>query len=79
LHQHGHEDVPKAFERFGQGGNARAVSGTGLGLPLTKQLIELHGGTVELRSQRGAGTTVILRLPEDRVIVTVEALSSLAS
>jgi len=62
------EDVPRAFERFGQGGNARAVAGTGLGLPLTKQLIELHGGSVELTSVRGSGTTVTLRLPAERIV-----------
>jgi signal transduction histidine kinase len=64
------EDVPKVFERFGQGGNARAVLGTGLGLPLTKQLMELHGGSVALRSERGTGTTVILHLPHSRVVQT---------
>jgi signal transduction histidine kinase len=66
------EDVPKAFERFGQGGNARAVTGTGLGLPLTKQLIELHGGTVELMSTRGVGTTVILSLPAERIVAAAD-------
>ncbi len=62
------EEIPKVFERFGQGGNTKAGTGTGLGLPLTKQLIELHGGTAELTSELNVGTTVTLRLPSDRVI-----------
>jgi signal transduction histidine kinase len=64
------EDVPKAFERFGQGGNGRAASGTGLGLPLTRQLIELHGGTAELTSVLGRGTRVTLRLPVERIVAS---------
>ncbi|HLZ66785.1 MAG TPA: HAMP domain-containing sensor histidine kinase [Aliidongia sp.] len=62
------EDVPKAFERFGQGGEGRAASGTGLGLPLTRQLMELHGGSAELASVQGIGTTVTLRLPAARIL-----------
>ncbi|HVJ53205.1 MAG TPA: HAMP domain-containing sensor histidine kinase [Aliidongia sp.] len=62
------EEVPKVFERFGQGGNTKAGAGTGLGLPLTKQLIELHGGKAELTSELNVGTTVVLRLPAERVI-----------
>jgi signal transduction histidine kinase len=62
------EDVPRAFERFGQGGNTRATIGSGLGLPLTRQLIELHNGSVSLQSIRGQGTTVTMRLPAYRVV-----------
>ena len=62
------EDLPKVFDRFGQGGNARAVAGTGLGLPLTKQLIELHGGSVALSSMKDVGTTVVLQLPASRIL-----------
>lgn len=62
------EEIPKIFERFGQGGNTKAGTGTGLGLPLTKQLIELHGGTAELTSTLGVGTTVTLRLPRGRLL-----------
>jgi len=62
------DEVPKAFERFGQGGAARASSATGFGLPLAKRLIELHGGTAELDSEFGIGTTVTLRFPPDRLI-----------
>ena len=37
--------------------------GTGLGLPTVKQIVEQHGGTVELSSQTGVGTRVVVRLP----------------
>jgi signal transduction histidine kinase len=62
------EEIPKVFERFGQGGNTKAGTGTGLGLPLTKQLIELHGGKAELTSELNIGTTVTLRLPNERIV-----------
>jgi signal transduction histidine kinase len=47
---------------------ARKHEGTGLGLPLTKALVELHGGTMTLRSEKGRGTEVIVTLPPSRVI-----------
>jgi len=50
------EDQARIFEKF-ERGNARQ-SGAGLGLALVKRFIELHGGTVELRSNPGEGTTV---------------------
>ena len=50
---------------FGQvdSGLSRRYDGTGLGLPLTKRLVELHGGTFELASESGKGTIVTVRLP----------------
>jgi signal transduction histidine kinase len=59
------EDLPRVFNRFdrvaepGFGGEAAL----GLGLPLTRQFIEAHGGTVELESEKGKGTTVTLTIP----------------
>jgi signal transduction histidine kinase len=59
------EDVPKLFEKFRQldGSHNRKYEGTGLGLALTKQLVELHGGTVAVASTFGAGTTFSFTLP----------------
>jgi PAS domain S-box-containing protein len=63
-------DIVKALERFGQvdGGLARRHEGSGLGLPLTKSLAELHGGTLRLESQRGVGTRATIVLPANRVL-----------
>lgn len=51
------------FERFRKGSNATASQGVGLGLSLVREVIELHGGRVELDSALGAGTTVSLFIP----------------
>jgi signal transduction histidine kinase/PAS domain-containing protein len=59
------EDMPRVFNRFdrvaepGSSGDAAL----GLGLPLTRQFIEAHGGTVELESEQGKGTTVTIVVP----------------
>jgi signal transduction histidine kinase len=52
------EDQARIFEKFERGNPQARQSGAGLGLALVKSFIELHGGTVELSSQPGAGTTV---------------------
>ncbi len=58
-----------ALEPFGQVDNSlsRATDGTGLGLPLARKLMELHGGSLTLRSVKGQGTTAEMRLPAERV------------
>jgi len=63
------EDIPKAISTFGQvdGALNRKFEGTGLGLPLAKSLVELHGGGFELESAVGKGTTVTVRFPRARV------------
>ncbi|PWC52445.1 response regulator [Azospirillum sp. TSO22-1] len=62
------EDLPRVLEAFVQIGNQanRQHDGTGLGLPLTRKLVELHGGTLALSSAPGVGTTVTIHLPEER-------------
>lgn len=64
------EDIPRALERFGQIDDSlgRKYEGTGLGLPLSKALMELHGGTLELESARGVGTTVTVIFPRERLL-----------
>jgi signal transduction histidine kinase len=59
------EDLPRVLEPFVQAEHpvANRETGTGLGLPLTKSLAELHGGTFQLWSRVGFGTRAVLRLP----------------
>lgn len=59
------EKIAKALEPFGQidSSLSRQFRGTGLGLPLTRSLIELHGGTMRVDSAPGQGTTVTLSFP----------------
>jgi len=59
-----------AMEPFGQVENslARSFEGTGLGLPLARRMIELHGGRLTLRSVKGVGTTVEVYLPPNRIL-----------
>jgi signal transduction histidine kinase len=63
------EDIPKALERFGQIDStlSRKYEGTGLGLPLSKRLMELHDGTLEIESAVGAGTNVSVTFPASRI------------
>jgi PAS domain S-box-containing protein len=62
--------IAKALERFGQvdGGLDRRREGTGLGLPLTLGLVELHGGALRIDSEPGTGTTVTVTLPAERLV-----------
>lgn len=55
------------FERFGQAGKAKEVSGTGLGLPITKELIELMGGSIAIESTPGRGACFTFQLPFARI------------
>jgi signal transduction histidine kinase len=57
------EDLPHIFEHFYRAGNAENIPGTGIGLTIAKQAVELHGGSIEVRSQRGVGTTFTICLP----------------
>ncbi len=63
-------DIPKVLVAFGQAKNlsTRDTPGTGLGIPIVKSLIELHGGTLTIESKVGKGTTVALKFPPERTI-----------
>lgn len=58
------EQVARVFERFYRADTSGQIPGTGLGMSIVKEIIELHGGQVEVSSQPGEGTTVTLWLPE---------------
>jgi signal transduction histidine kinase len=59
------EEIDVAMTPFGQvdGGRSRWREGAGLGLPIAKALVELHGGQLEIRSKKDAGTEVVIGLP----------------
>jgi two-component system cell cycle sensor histidine kinase PleC len=63
-------DIPLVLQAFGQVENAlsRKHEGTGLGLPLAKSFVELHGGTLTLASEIGKGTTVTIAFPSERSV-----------
>jgi two-component system OmpR family sensor kinase len=60
-------DVPRVFERFFRADRARqkesGPGGSGLGLSICQAIVLAHGGSIELRSRLGQGTTVTVRLP----------------
>jgi signal transduction histidine kinase len=64
------EEIEEALRPFGRADNqeARRRQGTGLGLSIVRHLVELHDGTLEVSSERGKGTTVVIRLPKSRVL-----------
>ncbi|RKG72538.1 PAS domain-containing sensor histidine kinase [Corallococcus exercitus] len=58
-----HEDQPRVFERFVRAVSERNYGGLGLGLFITQQIIEAHGGIVQVRSTPGQGSTFTVMLP----------------
>ena len=64
------EDLPHIFEPFWQAENAmvRTREGAGLGLPICRRLVEMHGGTLTVRSALGEGTTMTMRLPLSQTV-----------
>lgn len=56
-------DMPHIFEKYFRGRSSKFTPGTGLGLALAKQVIESHGGTLEVTSTQGVGTTATIRMP----------------
>jgi two-component system, cell cycle sensor histidine kinase PleC len=67
------EEIPVVLSSFGQGSNAikSAEQGAGLGLPIVKGLIDLHGGSFTLRSKLREGTEVIVTFPAERVMAAL--------
>ncbi|QQP90578.1 HAMP domain-containing histidine kinase [Skermanella sp. TT6] len=65
------DDLARVFQPFEQSDSrhARQAQGTGLGLPLVRQLVERHGGTVRMSSEPGSGTEVVVELPPERALV----------
>jgi two-component system, cell cycle sensor histidine kinase PleC len=73
------EEIPRVLQAFGQGSLAHqtAEGGTGLGLPIVQNLIELHGGAFELQSELRKGTIAIITFPKQRVMQPMAPLQPL--
>ena len=57
------EELPKIFDRFFRASTAGSIPGTGVGLSLVREFVELHRGSLEVTSKVGRGTTITVRLP----------------
>ena len=71
------ENFARVLEPFAQldSGLDRGHSGTGIGLSLSKALVELHGGSLDIESELGTGTTVTIRLPAERLATNAPAVA----
>jgi two-component system cell cycle sensor histidine kinase PleC len=71
------DEIPVVLASFGQGSNAikSAEQGAGLGLPIAKSLVNLHGGTFTLKSKLRVGTEIIVALPPERVMSALAPLA----
>jgi two-component system OmpR family sensor kinase len=57
------EDLPHLFERFHRGRNSSPYPGNGLGLAIVKASVTAHKGSIQIESQVGQGTSVVIQLP----------------
>jgi len=71
------DEIPIVLASFGQGSNSikSAEQGAGLGLPIAKSLIDMHGGTFTLKSKLRIGTDVIVTFPPERVMSALGPMS----
>jgi signal transduction histidine kinase len=70
------DDLPCVFDRFHRGGNVGAIAGDGIGLAAARQIVEAHGGAIDVDSVEGAGSTFTIRLPFDREPAPVAKLAT---
>ena len=56
-------DLDRLFERYHRGSNVSGIVGTGVGLYLVKMVVDLHGGSIAVKSKEGEGTRFTVRLP----------------
>ncbi len=71
------EEIPIVLASFGQGSNSikSAEQGAGLGLPIAKSLVDLHGGTFALKSKLRIGTEVVVTFPPERVVAAMAPMA----
>lgn len=61
------DELPRLFQRYFRGRASQGKPGAGLGLNLVQRIVELHGGTIEVQSTEGQGTTFQIRLPQGQL------------
>jgi len=71
------EEIPVVLASFGQGSNSikSAEQGAGLGLPIAKSLVDMHGGTFSLKSKLRIGTEVVVTFPPERVVTAMAPMT----
>jgi signal transduction histidine kinase len=57
------DEIPRLFTEFFRASNVKNRIGTGLGLTIVKEIVDLHGGQIEVESEEGFGTTFVIYLP----------------
>jgi two-component system cell cycle sensor histidine kinase PleC len=74
------EEIPIVLASFGQGSNSikSAEHGAGLGLPIAKSLVDLHGGSFSLKSKLRIGTEVVVTFPPERVVAAMATMTEAA-
>src|SRR5258706_14783984 len=74
------DEIPVVLASFGQGSNSikSAEQGAGLGLPIAKNLVDLHGGTFSLKSKLRIGTELIVTFPPERVMAALAPITEAA-
>jgi signal transduction histidine kinase len=60
------EDIPHIFEGFYRGQSASVTSGHGIGLAVSRQIVDAHGGSISVESELGKGTTFVVSLPASK-------------
>lgn len=65
--------LPHLFERSSRGGNVGPISGTGIGLAVTREIVRQHGGSIDVESREGEGSTFTVRFPIAAVGDSVES------
>jgi PAS domain S-box-containing protein len=59
------KDLAHMYDPFHRAGNVGVISGTGLGLPITKRAVEMHGGEISVMSETDKGTTFVITMPQN--------------